>query len=96
MHLRYHRRAREELRQAAVWYERQQPGLSARFLDAFNVTLSRILNDPESYAIVRADGRLAVLKSFPYGIVYRIAGDTIYIDSIRHHSRHPRFGFGRK
>lgn len=96
MRISYHSRAREELTNAARWYEHERTGLGQRFLDDYKTTLIQILDNPEIHAAIWATCRLASLKAFPYGIVYRIDDDVIHIDCIRHHSRHPRFGYGRK
>ena len=59
-------------------------------------TLERLMENPALDLCVFSNYRYATLKTFPYGIVFRVEEDTIHIDCIRHHSRHPRFGFGRK
>jgi toxin ParE1/3/4 len=92
MRLSYHSRARQELTNAASWYQHERTGLGQKFLDDYKATLVRILAHPEAHAVVWGTCRLASLKTFPYGIVYRIGDNVIHIDCIRH----PRFGFGRK
>jgi plasmid stabilization system protein ParE len=41
--------------------------------------------------------RRALLRRFPYSVLYRILDDgTVRILAIRHHKRHPDFGFERQ
>lgn len=96
MPVNYHPRVREELNQAVTWYERQQSGLGERFLDAFEAAVHEIVNDPTRIPFAAGQDRQVSLKVFPYGLVFRTIRDGVCISCLRHHSRHPRFGFGRK
>ena len=92
----WHPAAVEELAEAANFYEAQVPRLGSDFLDEIDRTLPLILDAPERFAIVQDSIRRCILKRFPYGIYYRIAGDVIRILVIRHHSRHPDHGLNRE
>jgi hypothetical protein len=72
MRLSYHPKVRQELRQAVLWYEQRQPGLGARYRDAYKAALERILDYPDAYPPVFGTCRQAALKNFPYGIVFRV------------------------
>lgn len=62
------------------WYESQQPGLGEEFLAALSATHDRIVEHPEGYPIVHRNTRRALIpRRFPYGLFYRIVGDTIII-----------------
>jgi toxin ParE1/3/4 len=47
---------------------------------------------PESFAIREGDIRRVNLYRFPF----RIVGDAVRILVVRHHSRHPSLGIGRR
>ena len=51
---------------------------------------------PESLAIREGDIRRVNLYRFPYHFLFRIVGDAVRILVVRHHSRHPSLGFGRR
>ena len=51
---------------------------------------------PESFAIREGDIRRVNLHRFPYHFLFRIVGDAVRILVIRHHSRHPSLGIGRR
>jgi toxin ParE1/3/4 len=51
---------------------------------------------PESFAIREGDIRRVNLHRFPYHFLFRIVGDAVRILVVRHHSRHPSLGIGRR
>jgi toxin ParE1/3/4 len=51
---------------------------------------------PESFAVRERDIRRVNLHRFPYHLLFRIVGDAVRILVIRHHSRHPSLGAGRR
>ena len=71
--------ARSEIANAAIWYEGQGIGLGAEFLRAVDVTISSIQHNPEQYQRVRGRTRRAVLRRFPYSVVYVLTDDEIVV-----------------
>jgi plasmid stabilization system protein ParE len=51
---------------------------------------------PESFAVREGDIRRVNLHRFPYHFLFRIVGDAVRILVVRHHSRHPLLGIGRR
>jgi toxin ParE1/3/4 len=91
MRLIYHPEAEAELIEAAQFYENHVLGLGQRFLNEFEIALSKIQESPESWQRVDAELRRYVMPRFPYGIYYRCQGDELRILVIKHHSRHPEY-----
>ena len=85
--------AKEEIREAKRWYESKQDGLSKRFEEAMVRTIGRILERPRMYPVCDYDARQAVVKDFPYVILYRISGDEVWILNVLHgrQQRDPRW-----
>lgn len=70
----------------------KQPGLAKKFLKEIDHYLDLIAENPLQFAIKFSDRyRFAVLKVFPFFIVYRIEEDQelVYVISIFHTSRNP-------
>lgn len=89
--------ARRELRAAARWYERQQPGLAARFLDEIASVITLLSEHPELNPIWR-DGRpyrRAVVEQFPYLVFYVELEDQIRVLAIAHARRRPGYWLRR-
>jgi plasmid stabilization system protein ParE len=86
----YRAEARAELEDAYNWYEDQEAGLGEAFLDSFNLSIDRIRNRPESYAVIVGDLRRAIVKRFPYAIYYRIISSRVLVVAVLHGKRSPK------
>jgi plasmid stabilization system protein ParE len=77
------------------WYEEKQPGLGRKFENEIFELIDYISRFPEHYARKRGNYREAVLRLFPYLIIYRIIRKEklIVISSIFHSSRNPRIKY---
>ena len=79
--------ARAEIREARGWYERQVPGLGRVFIAELDATLAFLRLHPRMYAAVSDDAnvRRALLRRFPYSLVYEVMGaDDILVLACRH------------
>jgi plasmid stabilization system protein ParE len=81
---------REELNEAYVWYESQQPQLGDDFLDCVDEKINQLCLLPESYPVVYRDIRRAVIKRFPYAVYYRIVSSRVIVTAVFHGQREPR------
>jgi hypothetical protein len=84
-----HPEADEELAAAALWYEERQPGLGDDFLDQFELTVLRIVAEPERWRKIRGENRKLKFQRFPYAIVYSSRADALYIKAVMHLHRRP-------
>jgi toxin ParE1/3/4 len=80
--------AREDLRQAAIWYEDEREGLGVRFADEVRRAISLIVSSPQRWP-VRDGTRRYVLRRFPYTIAYRTDASAVVIVAIAHHRLDP-------
>jgi plasmid stabilization system protein ParE len=81
--------ARAEFDAAADWYERQKPGLGADFIGRVQDVLDRIAAMPRLHQVIFQDVRRAVVKKFPYTVLYQIESDHILVIAIFHGKRDP-------
>jgi toxin ParE1/3/4 len=97
MRLVLRRQAKGDLREAFQWYEERQSGLGLSFLTSVDLTLSSIREHPLMYPRVNPEVRRASVASpYPFGIFYRIDGDTIRVIAILHNARNPEVWKRRK
>ena len=83
--------AAADIEEAYQWYESQGPGLGEGFLAALRLLRDRVLEDPEAFPVLHRDTRRAFIpRRYPYGVFYRIYGDTIVIVACMHAKRDPR------
>jgi plasmid stabilization system protein ParE len=67
--------AREEFEEAERYYERQIPGLGARFRTEIRSALPRIRAWPLSCPCERGDIRRLTMSRFPYKLLYSVEAD---------------------
>ena len=83
--------AAKELDDAVDWYEDIQVGLGSRFGRTIHDTLSRILKHPKLNSEISKGIYRAIVKKFPYGIIYSIEDDEIIVLAIAHFHRKPNY-----
>jgi plasmid stabilization system protein ParE len=82
--------ARAELIDAQTWYENEVPGLGRRFRAAVDAVIQRMSSNPEQFPIVYKSIRRAVLRRFPYALMFVIEADTtLTVIACFHGSRDP-------
>lgn len=79
-----------DLLDAARWYEERVSGLGAEFINSVDDCLEAISRTPEIYPVVHRRARMALLRRFPYLVIYRILPECISVVAVMHGSRHPR------
>lgn len=68
-----HEKVQVDFNEGFEWYEERKEGLGYEFLDAIENAIAEIVANPESYGSKENPNyREALLKRFPYVIVYRI------------------------
>jgi plasmid stabilization system protein ParE len=86
--------AEAELAEAVDWYESRGKGLGADFMRAVDAAMAAIERNPEQYQIVKgqvpAKVRRAVLRRFPYGLIYVASQHEITVLACFHGRRDPR------
>ena len=82
--------AAADVQEAYNWYEEQRMGLGDEFLSSMGSLVEQIRDNPLRYPVVYRDTRRALLRRFPYGLYYRLAGNLILVIACMHGSRNPR------
>jgi hypothetical protein len=86
----------DDVSDAVEWYESQQDGLGERFIDNWESAVAYILSNPFTFAKKTKSFRQAVLKNFPYLIIYEITDNVIVIYAVINGTRHPKKRYLRK
>jgi len=82
--------AAAEIQEAADWYDATSQSVRIRFLNAVERTLAFIQEHPEQYQIVYHHTRRAVLRPFPYALMYTASDDTVTIIACLNTRRDPK------
>ncbi len=93
----FHPEASKEFEEALHWYETELIGLGIRFQENINNQLNKIVLSPLLYPKKRGEHREAMVKAFPYLIVYKVLAKDklIFVSAIFHASRNPRKKYRR-
>ncbi len=82
--------AEQDLDEAFAWYESQSPGLGEDFLQAVNRALQAVTTHPLRYRVLLRDIRQALVRRFPYRVLYRIVRQEIFVVACLHAKHDPR------
>jgi len=97
MSIEYHPELEKELIEIRDYYNDRSPGLGDEFVDEFERQVLRIASMPERWMIVRGEIRRALMRRFPYVILFRIPSKSaIRITVVKHKRRHPAYGIDRE
>ena len=91
MRLEFHPEAELELIEAAVYYDKQVPGLGERFESEIRYVTDLLLDQPEIGLPADPDLRKFVLTRFPFTLYYSVTADVLRIEAVAHQSRHPDY-----
>ena len=98
--VRFGREAREELQEAAEWYESRRTGLRAEFLGALDEAIAR-LQQP-GVPLARLPGvppdlgvKRVFLRRFPYAVIFIEMPTRIRVIAVAHQRRRPGYWRGR-
>lgn len=75
-------KAKLEIIEAFLYYEGKQSGLGDYFLDHLDSYFKWIKNYPFHFSEKRAPFREAVVKRFPYIIIFEVMGSEVIVYSI--------------
>ena len=81
--------ARTELIDAQDWYEGEATGLGPRFRQAVDAVIERMSDNPRQFPNVLKNVRRALLRRFPYSLLFVIEDDALIVIACFHASRDP-------
>lgn len=93
--------ARQEIRDAAKWYESQQSGLGLQFTAELEATLTAIEQRPDRFPVLETirtprNIRRVMLDRFPYIVIYEILTERTVVLAVAHGSRRPNYWIRRR
>jgi toxin ParE1/3/4 len=88
--------ARDEMRDAADYYERCSEGLGCDFTHCLDQAVHTIRENPERWPVVKSGVvHRYLLGRFPFCLLYRIDANEIVVLAIMHMSRNPECWLNR-
>ncbi len=87
--------AREELRDAAEYYESRVRGLGVEFTHKVDEAVLDVRQNPESGSVVEQGVRRRLISRFPYCLLYCVDANETVILAVMHLRRHPNYWVNR-
>lgn len=92
----YEEEAEDELIEAAAWYDAQREGLGEAFIGEVQRQVGRAAKAPEAFPTLESPGteralRRAVLRRFPFVVVFVPVDDTLRVLAVAHGRRKPTY-----
>jgi plasmid stabilization system protein ParE len=81
--------AERDLSEAFAWYENHQSGLGLDFLRAVDARVCSIEHTPEICGFIERHYRSAMVRRFPYMILYTYSEGIVTIYAVFHTSQDP-------
>jgi plasmid stabilization system protein ParE len=87
--------SKDEMCEAAAYYETKAAGLGSAFLDEVERAVSGIKELPYSGRLLRNGVRRRLVKRFPFGILYAVDDNKIVVLAVMHLRRRPSYWASR-
>jgi plasmid stabilization system protein ParE len=65
-------KAEKAIDRAAGWYEARNPRASRTFLDAIDVALEKVAENPHQFPLIKRNLHRAIVTGFPYSLLFRM------------------------
>lgn len=82
--------ALEDLQETFDYYEEQRKGLGKRFLDSVEKCMNRLEKNPLHFQIKKKTFREAVVKTFPYLIIFEVIEKEVVVYAIFNSWKNPK------
>lgn len=95
MKVEFHPEAAQEFYDQVRYFESLQVGLGTHFESAVEKAAVLISEFPESRPIIRETIRRCGVPAFPFGLLYTIEPDAVYVLAVAHARRYPGYWSAR-
>lgn len=90
-----HAAAEADYEAALAWYLARSPRAAAGFDAAVERALEFIALFPDACPLCDDRHRYCALRRYPYGLIYRLDGDSVRVVALAHNAQLPGFWAGR-
>jgi hypothetical protein len=87
----YHPLARLEYIEGTKFYSNVSKTLAIDFVKEVDEAITRVRQMPHAWTPISKNCRRCLTKRFPYGIIYKVFPDHIFIVAIMHLHRDPEY-----
>ncbi len=87
----FHPDTLDEVKNYYDWYQSQVNGLGDDFLLELEEAYKIIMELPDTWPKFQKGFRRFLLKKFPFSVIYKFKGNSIFIVAVMHNSRKPKY-----
>jgi plasmid stabilization system protein ParE len=87
----FHPEAEAELKSATNYYASESEKLSADFRTEIERLVRSIQDNPLAGRLLDAKNRRRLCRRFPFGVIYRLSADEIFIVAVAQQNRKPDY-----
>jgi hypothetical protein len=87
----FHPEASAELEAAVEYYDNCQPGLGFEFVQEVYSAIMRIVEYPDAWTPISGHTRRCLTNRFPFGVIYQIKSDVLYIVAVANLRQRPDY-----
>lgn len=87
----FHPEAESELSHAIDYYEERQENLGYDFSLEVYLTIRKILEYPSAWPVIEGEIRRCLINRFPFGVLYSMEEDEVFILAVMHLHRDPDY-----
>jgi len=87
----FHPDAEKELNEAVDYYNECQNGLGLEFAKEVYLAIQNILSFPHAWAQLSSNTRRCLTNRFPYGVIYQVTNEEVFIIAVMHLNREPDY-----
>ncbi len=92
----FHPEAESEFFAAIDYYEECELGLGQAFAAEANLAIQHVLEYPSAWPVLEGDVRRCLTGRFPYGILYAVEPDCVFVLAVMHLRREPGYWRSRR
>jgi plasmid stabilization system protein ParE len=82
--------AEADVLSAEVWYAGKSKSARVRFASALRTTLQSIQENPFQYQVIYKHYRRAMMRPFPYALIYSVNAPAVVVLGCMHGRRNPK------
>ncbi|MCD6389407.1 MAG: type II toxin-antitoxin system RelE/ParE family toxin [Desulfobulbaceae bacterium] len=95
MRLQFHPDVSNEIKASYKWYQQKVEGLGDDFLNELEAAYQAIVELPRTWPRFQNHFRRFLFSRFPFSVIYRIDGYSIYVVAVMRNSRKPGYWLDR-
>lgn len=86
--------AKAEARHAFNWYAASNPTVGSAFEEELSNGIEILREEGPSFPVYEGETRRYLLPTFPYGILFEVIDDVIFVIAVAHLKREPGYWKG--